>query len=424
MTDYRELSKAQLLEELFDKIHHLQPQATENQADDIVRSLRHGLEIYRVELEMQNRELWEKQQELELSRDKYADLYDFAPVGYLTLDRQGVIREANLTAADLLGRPRGNLLEKPFRVYIAAGTVPDFTSCLKRVLTSAAEQDLELQLRRTDNMHIDVQLRMASRKIDGETVIRTVLLDVTAQRKAEREARQHLEAAAELQRWQTASELTTLLSHDVNQPLGIIAMLTESCLGLCKHLPEDQHKLKQYLLQISQLALRGGETIRQLRIFLGRSHFKPVPLDLNAVVTSTCALLEPRAKDNRIRFELDLNDALPPVLSVAVHIEQVLLNLLRNAIEAIHETLSSSGQINIVTRRERDMARVTVHDSGPGIDTVAAAKIFDPLHSTKEHGLGVGLRISRSLIEAHGGRLWAEPHQPGGIFHFTLPYAA
>ncbi|MDP2056629.1 MAG: ATP-binding protein, partial [Thiobacillus sp.] len=105
------------------------------------------------------------------------------------------------------------------------------------------------------------------------------------------------------------------------------------------------------------------------------------------------------------------------------HIEQVLLNLMRNAIDAIRDAGMSSGSITVATRRVEDMAQVSVCDSGPGIDAAMADKVFEPLSSHKEYGLGVGLRISRSLIEAHGGRLWVEPHSPGGIFHFVLPFA-
>jgi signal transduction histidine kinase len=110
-------------------------------------------------------------------------------------------------------------------------------------------------------------------------------------------------------------------------------------------------------------------------------------------------------------------------LAVDVHIEQVLLNLLRNAIDAIRDASMSSGSITVMTRRFEDMAQVSVIDSGPGIDAATADKVFEPLASHKEYGLGVGLRISRSLIEAHGGRLWVEPHTPGGIFYFVLPFA-
>jgi signal transduction histidine kinase len=132
--------------------------------------------------------------------------------------------------------------------------------------------------------------------------------------------------------------------------------------------------------------------------------------------------MAPKARARGIDIALDLAATLPPVMAVDVHIEQVLLNLLRNAIDAIRDASMSNGSITVTTRRFEDMAQVSVIDSGPGIDAAVADKVFEPLASHKEYGLGVGLRISRSLIEAHSGRLWVEPHTPGGIFHFVLPF--
>jgi C4-dicarboxylate-specific signal transduction histidine kinase len=240
---------------------------------------------------------------------------------------------------------------------------------------------------------------------------------------AENRARETLEEASRLQRLQTANELATLLAHELNQPLAAIATYAETGKQLLRHTPPDHDKLAANLERISQQSLRAGETIRHLRAFVGRGRLDPVPMDLNAVVRSTRTLMAPKARTQGIDIALDLDEALPPVLGVDVHIEQVLLNLLRNAIDAIRDNRMKNGSITMTTRRVEDMAQVSVIDSGPGIDAAMADKVFEPFSSRKEYGLGVGLRISRSLIEAHGGRLWVEPHTPGGIFHFVLPFA-
>ncbi|MDP2109744.1 MAG: CheR family methyltransferase [Thiobacillus sp.] len=247
-------------------------------------------------------------------------------------------------------------------------------------------------------------------------------IDITEQRRAEYRARETLEEASRLQRLQTANELATLLAHELNQPLAAIATYAETGKQILLHTPADHGKLASNLERISQQSLRAGEAIRHLRAFVGRGRIDPVPTDLNAVVRSTCTLMAPKARARGIDIALDLA-TLPPVLAVDVHIEQVLLNLLRNAIDAIRDANMSNGSITVTTRRFEDMAQVSVIDSGPGIDAAAADKVFEPLASHKEYGLGVGLRISRSLIEAHGGRLWVEPRTPGGIFHFVLPFA-
>lgn len=249
-------------------------------------------------------------------------------------------------------------------------------------------------------------------------------IDITERRKAETQARQHLEEASRLQRLQTVHELATVLAHELSQPLSAIASYAEAGQQLLAHTPIDQDKLARNLERISQQSLRAGETIRHMRAFVGQGRIEPVPLDLNAVVRSSCVLMQPKAHNRGIDLVLDREDALPPVMGVEVHIEQVLFNLIRNAVDAIRDARMTSGSITVVTRRLGDMAQVSVIDSGPGIDAETAARVFDAPFSRKKYGLGVGLRISRSLIDAHGGRLWVEPHTPGAIIHFTLPFAA
>lgn len=248
-------------------------------------------------------------------------------------------------------------------------------------------------------------------------------LDITEQRKVENEARQHLEEASRLQRVQTANEVATLLAHEINQPLLAITMFADTSLELLSSVPLDQRTLMENMQQVSQQALRAGETIRRLRTFVSQSTIDPTPLDLNRVIERACKVITRVADENGIHLVLDLNEAVPPVMGVDVHLEQVMLNLLRNAIEAIRDAGILGGSITVETRREERMAHVTVRDNGPGINEKMAGKLFGSLTSTKDYGLGVGLRISRSLIEAHGGRLWVEPHTPCGIFHFLVPLA-
>jgi two-component system CheB/CheR fusion protein len=248
-------------------------------------------------------------------------------------------------------------------------------------------------------------------------------IDITEQRKAEIRAREVLEDASRLQRLQTAHELATVLAHELNQPLAAIASYAEAGKLLLSHTPLEQDKLALNLEKISKQSLRAGEAIRHVRAFVGRGRIDPVPLDLNAVVRNTCSLMAPKSRSRNVNIVLDLDETLPPVLGVDVHIEQVLLNLMRNAVDAIRDAKMKEGSITVSTRRVDDMAQVSVCDTGPGIDGEMVDKVFEPLASNKDYGLGVGLRISRSLIDAHGGRLWVEPHAPGGIFHFVLPFA-
>jgi len=249
-------------------------------------------------------------------------------------------------------------------------------------------------------------------------------VDFSEQRAAEEEARRHLEEAARLQRMYTVSQMTTLLAHELNQPLGAISMFAESSRALLERTPEDRDRLVANLERISSQAMRGGEIIRRLRSFMKQGRIDSQPVDINAGVHNVCALLTATAERFGISIDMELAADLPPLRGANVHIEQVIFNLLNNAIEAIRDAGMESGRIDIETRRDGAMGRVTVRDTGPGIDAAAAQRLFDTLNGTKDYGLGVSLSVSRSLIETQGGRLWVEPQRPGGVFHFTLPLAS
>lgn len=248
-------------------------------------------------------------------------------------------------------------------------------------------------------------------------------IDITDQVRAEDEARLHLEEASRLQRLQTVNELATMLAHQLNQPLAAIATYAGAGQQLLANPVPDLGRVAATLERISEQALRAGAVIRHLRAFVGRGRVDPGPMDLNTVVRDACGLLAPQARSSAVSLTLNLAVSLPPVRGVAVYVEQVLLNLLNNAIEAMQDVATRGGAIVVTTSEAEGAAQVTVRDSGPGIDAATAARFFEPFFTRKAHGLGVGLPICRSLIEAQGGKLWPEVHTPGAIIHFTLPFA-
>ena len=248
-------------------------------------------------------------------------------------------------------------------------------------------------------------------------------IDITAQRQAENEARRHLEEASQLQRLQSADQLATLLAHELNQPLASIAMYAETGAQVLAQKTLDPARLSRLLTQIGEQSLHAGEIIRGLRKFVSRRRIETVPMDLNASIRNVCSLMDKKAASLSIRLDLELDETLPAVMGDELHIGQVLLNLLQNAVEAIHSADMSEGNIRVHSGCVEGEVRVSVLDDGPGVDVAVVDSLFMQLASDKPHGLGVGLRIARSLVEAQGGRLWPEPHRPGGIFHFTLPLA-
>jgi two-component system CheB/CheR fusion protein len=248
-------------------------------------------------------------------------------------------------------------------------------------------------------------------------------MDVTVQRTAEDEARKNTEFAARMQRQQTANELATMLAHELNQPLGAISAYADAGRILINGEGSCSEKIRDTLTQIAEQAQRGGKIIRHMRNFVRKTHEHKTLLDLNEVITNACELIKGKIVSSKIMLDLDLNDAPLPVIGIALHIEQVLLNLIINAIEAIQDAKIPEGEIKINTSLKEGMASVSVLDNGTGIDEETSSKIFNGLFTTKDYGLGVGLRISRNLIENLDGHLWVSPDPTGGRFFFNLPIA-
>ncbi|MGA9575548.1 MAG: PAS domain S-box protein [Lysobacterales bacterium] len=573
----RELSKdkpvvTQTLRERAEKLLHAKQDNLTAMSTMDLKALVYELSVHQMELEVQNEELRQAQVELAQAHDHYSDLYEFAPVGYISLKKDGEIIGANLTAAGMLGVKRQELLHTKLTKFIARPSQDDFYLYRQAVFSSSIKQTREIEMHKADATALSVRLESIVPRLEQEQVCQTVLvditerkkaeyelqrlldsleqqvdhrtqqlrdehrfidtilenmpaatmvldvdarvisfnkacetasgysfqemrgttkwknlvppderqrlgdmissfqareydsvqhenhwvhkdgsrrlfcwyntvlkdsagqvqyligsgLDITAQREAEVENDKHLEEAARLQRVLTANELATNLAHELNQPLAAISMTAENSQALLEPSPLEpgqDRQLIENLQHISDQAMRGGEIVRGLMAMVRKSKIDAVSLDLNAVIRTACGLIQKKAERRNIKISLNLDKTLPPVMGVSVHIEQVLLNLLRNGIDAIRDRGSQGGHICVENSRQESMVLVTVCDSGGGIDEQVIDSLFESFFSTKDYGLGVGLRISHSLVEAMGGRLWAEVHQSEGIFHFELPLA-
>ena len=364
---------------------------------------------------------------LRASEERLRTIYQHAPMGIIQVDpAKGALEMVNPAFCDMLGYSEAELAGRP----LAEITHPDDRAADQEGFRRIMAGDIDFyhavkRYIRKDGRFVWAQVHAAVlRDPEGRARFNVgVVSDITDLRQAEEEAREHLEEASRLQRLHTVNELATLLAHELNQPRAAIATYTEVGRQLLRGSSLDQVRLAGNLEKIGQQALRAGDIIRHLRSFVRRRPIDPEPLDLHEVVRGACDLMAPEARKGGIRLELRLDPNPSLVIGVSVQVEQVLLNLLRNAFDAIDDAGMRGGTVTVTTQRAGDKVRVTVSDSGPGIDAEAAARLFEPLSSRKVDGLGVGLRISRSPIAAHGGRLWVEPRVPGGVFHFELSLA-
>jgi C4-dicarboxylate-specific signal transduction histidine kinase len=244
-----------------------------------------------------------------------------------------------------------------------------------------------------------------------------------------KEARQALQIAqAELvrvSRLTIMGELAASIAHEVNQPLTAITNNSSACLRLLADGNLGSEVLRRALEQIVADSTRASAVIARIRAFIKKAPAEKNELDLNELIQEVLALADHELSENRVLLERELTKALPPVLGDRVQLQQVLLNLIINGIEAMTAVTNRPRLLGVQSRiDESGNALVAVRDSGTGL-CLDADRAFTPFVTTKANGMGMGLSISRSLIEAHGGRLWANPNSPhGAVFCFTLPIAA
>ena len=525
---------------------------------DAARALLHELQVHQIELEMQNEELRRTQLALEAARSRYADLYDQAPVGYLSVGDTGLIEEMNLTAANLLGLPRSNLIQQALSRFIVPDSQDVYYLFSKRLMGTGNRQICKLRMFFGDGGEFWARLEGVAWRDDerGQVEFRLSMSDITAQRQAamaaqESEARhklaieaaqgglwdwdlvknkvyyspewarqigcskdelsneweetkrrlhpddhdrvlaviqqcltnnrldyaleyrllhkngsyrwihsraamlrngegqlyrmiglniditEHKEAAAlnlrrmemqESNRLSIACQTACAIAHELNQPLTAIACYSEAALLSLKERPLNPEKLALLMEGNASQAQRAGKAIRQLIASLQKEVSAKDPVSMNAVVQGALDIIRAEGDCGGFAISLDLASDLPQVMANQLQIERVLVNLLRNGLEAMREAGLIEGALHVSTRimdgADSNMVQTTVCNSGKLLDENTLKRIFDPFYTTKVGGVGMGLAIGRALIEAHGGTLWAEQNQGLGLsIHFTLPFA-
>jgi C4-dicarboxylate-specific signal transduction histidine kinase len=239
---------------------------------------------------------------------------------------------------------------------------------------------------------------------------------------AEEDARRRREELSHSARLSTIGELTSGIAHEINQPLTAIVNFAEACLRMVRAGTADPQKLENALEQIAAQGQRAGHITRQLRRLARRGERGHVEADINRLVDDMLDLVKNEIKTNDIRLSLMLDESLPAVECNRIQVEQVVLNLVRNAMDVLEEGERETRDLIIRTRRDDAGGIVIeVEDSGGGFGEAGTERIFETFFTTKPEGVGMGLSISRTIIEDHGGRLWASEGPAGAVFHVTLP---
>jgi signal transduction histidine kinase len=217
-------------------------------------------------------------------------------------------------------------------------------------------------------------------------------------------------------------ELTASIAHEINQPLGAILSNADAAELLLEAGSGRLEEVRRILADIRKDDLRASQVIRRMRELLGKRPLERQPLDLNDVAAGVLQLLGADAARRGVALEIELAPGLPAVHGDRVHLQQVLLNLLLNGMEAMADTPASRRRLAVRTVPDDTGVGIAVTDSGPGIPRERLPRLFDSFFTTKQDGMGLGLSIARSIVEAHGGRIWAQNRPEGGAtFRFTVP---
>jgi PAS domain S-box-containing protein len=379
-------------------------------------------------ISLENSRLYGNLQEREA---KIRHLVDANIIGIIIWDFDGRIIEANDTFLRMLGFNRDDF---------ASGHLNwiDLTPPQWRERSAEALEDLknkgtikpyEREYFRKDGSRVPVLIGAARlEQIENQGV--SFVLDLTERRRAEAEAHESEERYREVQmelahanRVAVTGQLTASIAHEVKQPITAVVANAQAALRFLRRQPPELGKIRQTLEAIVDSGHRADHVIDGIRALIKKAPPRKERLDINATIQEVIELTRSEAVKNRVSVQTEFAGGLPHIEGDRVQLQQVILNLMMNAVEAMSGFSDGTRQLLIRTREaERSGVRVAVRDSGPGLEAAALDRLFDTFYTTKPGGLGMGLSISRSIIEAHGGRLWASANVPHGAnFEFTLP---
>jgi len=275
--------------------------------------------------------------------------------------------------------------------------------------------------RRRDGSTFPIELSVGEARTGEERLFTGFIRDLTERQQTQRRLQDLQSELGHVSRVSAMGTLAAALAHELNQPLSAISSYMEGSRDLLdgELTPDTIDMLKEAFTDTAAQAMRAGQIVRRLRDFIARGEAERRVESLYKLVTEANALALAGGGDRGLDLLLDLDPVADFVLVDRIQVQQVVLNLVRNAVEAMEN--SPVKKLEIRSRRDGEWVRVTIADSGPGIDEDIRKKLFEPFQSTKDAGMGLGLSICRTMIEAQGGRIWAEASPLGGTaFEFTL----
>jgi two-component system sensor kinase FixL len=366
----------------------------------------------------------------ESSAQELRALLDAAVDAVIVIDGLGHVETFNRAAEKLFGFSAAEVLGHNVSMLMPEPDRSAHDGYLRRYLSTGEARIIgigrEVQARRRDGSVFPASLSVG--RVAGAAPPRFVgfIHDLSARVAAEREVIQARERVTHVARLSTMGEMAAGLAHEINQPLAAITTYAQACqYMIAQGKAADTEEIRDSLTQISTQALRAGEVIRRLRTFVSNREVRMERVDCNRLLEDLASLARPDSRANDIRLLFEVDEQLPALNADPIQLQQVLINLIRNAIDAMLQSGTAQREILVRAVRVAEGIEFSVRDHGPGVEPGALANLFNPFFTTKAHGTGLGLAISRTIVLAHGGKLAYRPASDGGAcFYFALPALA
>ncbi len=352
-------------------------------------------------------------------------ILDTVPEAMIVIDERGVMQSFSSAAERLFGYRATEALGQNVKILMPAPYRENHDSFLERYRTTGERRIIGIGRvvvgQRKDGSTFPMELAVGEMKSGDQRFFTGFIRDLTERQKTEARLQELQSELVHISRLTAMGEMASTLAHELNQPLSAISNYLKGSRRLLEGSSDEKSTMMRDALgKAADQALRAGQIIRRLRDFVSRGESERRVESITKLVEEASALALVGVKDRGIRVQFQFDPEVDLVLADRVQIQQVLLNLIRNAMDAM-ETSQARELVIAISPAEDGYVRISVADTGSGIAPDVAEQLFQPFITTKRHGMGVGLSISRTIVEAHAGRIWVEPNPSGGtIFHFTL----
>lgn len=370
-----------------------------------------------------------------------ASVINTAPDAIVTVEADGKIESFSIAAEAMFGYRAEEVIGRNVKILMPAPYRDEHDGYIRRYLTTGEKRIIGIGRRvtaqRKDGAIFPMELAVGEVNQGGVRLFTGFIRDISSRIQMEERTNALQRELNHAARLTAMGEMASALAHELNQPLAAISNYAQVVKKVLELNADTDTRLHDFNGKIADQAQRAGEIIRRLRAFVRRGETERCEEDVNDVVREAAQLALVGASSRGIDVVYHLDEAVPAILLDRIQVQQVVVNLVRNAMDALQE--NGRREIDIETHfgeavrkisvtsasSEGGEVVVSVHDTGPGISDDVASRLFEPFVTTKETGMGIGLSVSRSIIEAHGGRLWTENEEGGGaVFRFSLPVEA